>query len=325
MSLKNVQSSLLSQIGFSEIEQHVYLTVLGIGNASLGEIYLQTGIALEDIQNAVQDLTNRGYLKKIEGRINRYIAVEPFLKGLLFVEKEFQNDIIGIENSLINVFDSSYDQLVQRMDKFRASITPIYDKITEELRTSNEQLKMELTNSIYRHSDKVSNLAEDFDLMLTDGFGKTSLSISNELSNLSNEISVILRDESDKATERMQKFELLTNKTIQEMLEPLDTALIEYKATVPAKTKTLLDEHKREVANLQKNIKSITKFSVKELANSLKDFDKAVNQIINQASKSYGGVVTNYKTATHDLFNTENAKINVVVAKLIDEIGKNID
>ncbi|MHA1213171.1 MAG: hypothetical protein ACTSSH_12010, partial [Candidatus Heimdallarchaeota archaeon] len=194
-----------------------------------------------------------------------------------------------------------------------------------ELRTSNEQLKMELTNSIYRHSDKVSNLAEDFDLMLTDGFGKTFLSISNELSNLSNEISVILRDESDKATERMQKFELLANKTIQEMLEPLDTALIEYKATVPAKTKILLDEHKKEVANLQKNIKSITKFSVKELANSLKDFDRTVNEIINHASKSYGGVVSNYRTATHDLFNTENAKINVVVTKLIDEIGKNID
>ena len=65
MSLKNVQSSLLSQIGFSEQEQQVYLTIMGIGNASLGEVYLQTGIQLDDLQQVIQDLTNRGYLKKI--------------------------------------------------------------------------------------------------------------------------------------------------------------------------------------------------------------------------------------------------------------------
>ncbi len=325
MSLKNVQSSLLSQIGFSEIEQQVYLTVLGIGNAALGEIYLQTGAPLEEIQQTIQDLTNRGYLKKIEGKINRYIAVEPFLKGFLFVEKEFQNDIIGIENSLINVFDTSYEELVQKMEQFKTSITPIYDKITEELRTSNEQLKMDLTNSIYRHSDKISSLAEDFDLVLTDGFSKTYLSISNELSNLSNEISVILREESDKATERLQKFEALTNKTIQDMLAPIEKAILDYQSIVPERAKVFLDNHNSEINELQKNIKSIVKTSIKELTESLKDFDKEVNEVISQISTDYGTVITNYKKASHDIFDTEKGKVDETAAKLVDTIGKNID
>ncbi|MGC9780416.1 MAG: hypothetical protein HZR80_14310 [Candidatus Heimdallarchaeota archaeon] len=325
MSLKNVQSSLLSQIGFSELEQQVYLTILGIGNASLGEMYLQTGIQLDELQEIVQDLSNRGYLKKIEGKINRYIAVEPFLKGFLFVEKEFQNDIIGIENSLINVFDQSYDTLTQHMSEFKSSITPIFDKVAEELRTSNEQLKMDLTNSIYRHSDKVSNLAEDFDLMLTEGFSKTFLSISNELSNLSNEVSVLLRDESDKATERMQKFEQLMNKTIQDMLEPLDNALIEYKATVPERLKTILDENKNEISTLQKNVKSITKYSINELSTTLKEFDKGIVEVTNKAAKNYSDVVSNYKTTTHGIINQEKSKLDTAIVKVIEHIGKNID
>jgi sugar-specific transcriptional regulator TrmB len=325
MSLKNVQSSLLNQIGFNEQEQQVYLTVLGIGNASLGEMYLQTGIQLDDLQQIVQDLTNRGYFKKIEGKINRYIAVEPFLKGFLFVEKEFQNDIINIENSLINVFDSSHTELVQKMDEFKASITPIYDNIVEELRTSNEQLKMELTNSIYRHSDKIANLAEDFDLMLTDGFSKTFLSISNELSNLSNEISVILRDESDKATERLQKFDQLTNKTIQDMLTPLDNALIHYQATVPDKIKTILDENKSEISNLQKNVKSITKFSLKEISDAIKTFEKGMNEVVTYSLNSYSKVITDYKKSANDLINSEKEKIAPAITKLLDEVGKNID
>ncbi len=325
MSLKNVQSSLLSQIGFSELEQQVYLTILGIGNASLGEMYLQTGIQLDELQEIVQELSNRGYLKKIEGKINRYIAVEPFLKGFLFVEKEFQNDIIGIENSLINVFDQSYDTLAQRMTEFKSSITPIFDKVAEELRTSNEQLKMDLTNSIYRHSDKVSNLAEDFDLMLTEGFSKTFLSISNELSNLSNEVSVLLRDESDKATERMQKFEQLMNKTIQDMFEPLDNAIIEYKATVPERLKTILDENKNEISTLQKNVKSITKYSITELSTTLKEFDKGIVEVTNKAAKNYSDVVSNYKIATHGIINQEKSKIDTAVVKVIEHVGKNID
>ncbi|NHK31776.1 MAG: hypothetical protein FK730_10525 [Asgard group archaeon] len=325
MSLKNVQSSLLNQIGFSEQEQQVYLTILGIGNASLGEAYLQTGIQLDDLQQVIQDLTNRGYLKKIEGKINRYIAVEPFLKGFLFVEKEFQNDIINIENSLISVFDSSHVELVQKMEEFKQSITPIYDNIAEELRTSNEQLKMELTNSIYRHSDKISNLAEDFDLMLTDGFSKTFLSVSNELSNLSNEISVLLRDESDKATERLQKFDQLTNKTIQEMLNPLDNALIEYQNIVPDKLKTILDENRSEISNLQKNAKSITKFSLKDIQTALKEFEDNIVTLANNAANGYSSVITSYIKNANDLFNAEKGKVDATVVKLIDEVGKNID
>jgi len=324
MSLKNVQSSLLSQIGFSEQEQTVYLTILGIGNASLGEMYLQTGIDLDELQQVVQDLSNRGYLKKIEGKINRYIAVEPFLKGFLFVEKEFQNDIIGIENSLISVFDTSYDALTQKMADFKVSIEPIFDRIAEELRTSNEQLKMELTNSIYRHSDKVSNLAEDFDLMLTDGFAKTFLSISNELSNLSNEISVILRDESDKATERLQKFEQLMNKTTQDMIAPLDNAIIEYKGTAPERLKTILEENRSEISSLQKNIKAITKFSITELQKALKEFEAEISAITKNTTQIYTNVISNYKKASRELFDQEKGKLEAATAKMIDQVGKNI-
>ncbi len=325
MSLKNVQSSLLSQIGFSEQEQHVYLTILGVGNASLGEIYLQTGINLDELQQVIQDLTNRGYLKKIEGKINRYIAVEPFLKGFLFVEKEFQNDIIGIENSLISVFDSSYDSLTQKMSEFKISIEPIFARIAEELRTSNEQLKMELTNSIYRHSDKISSLAEDFDLMLTDGFSKTFLSISNELSNLSNEISVILRDESDKATERLQKFEQLMNNTIQEMISPIDNAIIEYKGTIPEKLKVILEENKNEIATLQKNVKAISKFTVTELQNAIKEFENEIATISKDTTQVYTDVINNYKNASHELFDQGKNNLETATTKMLDQVGKNID
>ncbi len=325
MSLKKVSSSLLSQIGFSELEQQVYLTILGIGNASLGEMYLQTGISFEDLQNVVDELSDRGYLKKIAGKINRYIAVEPFLKGFLFVEKEFQNDIIGIENSLINSFDTSYDKLNLSMDNFIGSISPIYDKIVEELRLSNEKLKMDLTNSIYRHSDKISNLAESFDVILSEGFSKTYLSISNELSNLSNEISVILREESTNATTRLQTFEQITNQTLTNIIQPLDDSIIEYKASAPVKQKLILDEHRHEISNLQKNIKSITKLSLKDIATSLKEFEKEFLELLSTASNGYATVIKDYKTATHTLVSEKKKKLDGAVVKLVQYIGKNVD
>ena len=325
MSLKNVESSLLKQIGFSETEQQVYLTILGIGSGSVGEVYLQTGIPLEDIQTTVNDLSGRGYLKKIEGKINRYIAVEPFLKGFLFVEKEFQNDIIGIENSLINVFDTSYEKLILKMDSFKSSITPIYDKISEELRTSNEKLKMDLTNSIYRHADKISGLTEDFDLMLTDGFSKTFLSISNELSNLSNEISIILREESDSATTRLQKFEQLTNQTIQDLLAPLDDSMVEFKATVPVELDAILADHRAEVSALQKGVKETTKTNLKELGTTIKEIEGEFTAVLTGAVNGYSETINNYKKVSHEIINEEKAKVDSVVLKLVEVIGSDID
>jgi len=325
MSLKKVSSSLLSQIGFSELEQQVYLTILGIGNASLGEMYLQTGKPFEELQTTVDELTDRGYLKQITGKINRYIAVEPFLKGFLFVEKEFQNDIIGIENSLINSFDTSYDKLNLSMGNFIGSISPIYDKIVEELRLSNEKLKMELTNSIYRHSDKISGLAEDFDVMLSEGFSKTYLSISNELSNLSNEISVILREESSNATTRVDKFEQITSQTLSSLIQPLNDAAIEYQASAPAKQKLILDEHRHEISVLQKNIKSITKLSLKDITTTIKDFEKEFIDVLSVASNGYADVIKDYKTASHSLMDEKKKKLDGAVVKLVQYVGKNID
>jgi sugar-specific transcriptional regulator TrmB/F0F1-type ATP synthase membrane subunit b/b' len=325
MSLKNVNSSLLKQIGFSEEEQQVYFTILGIGSASLGEISLQTGMPLEELQPIVDELHTRGYLKRIEGKVNRYIAVEPFLKGFLFVEKEFQNDIISIENSLLNVFDTNYEELSLKMEEFKKAIPPIFDKVAEEIRNSNEKLKMDLTESIYRHSDKISNLAEKFDVALTEGFEKVVISVSNELDNLEGNISVILREESDTASERIQKFEQLTQKTIQELLDPLDAALEDFETKVPPEVKETLATNKTEITELQKNIKSLTKDNLKELVNAMKKYESEFETIIADAAKGYSEIVKGYKKEASEIIKEQQEKIQPIVDKLLKTVGNNID
>ncbi|MEA2070296.1 MAG: helix-turn-helix domain-containing protein [Asgard group archaeon] len=325
MSVKEVKSSLLEQIGFNDEEQEVYLTILGIGAASLGEVYLQTGIPFEDLQPIVQELTNRGYLKRIEGKINRYIAVEPFLKGFLFVEKEFQNDIIGIENSLINVFDSSYDELVSKVDEFKEAVKPIFLKISEELRNANEQLKMDLTDAIYRHSDKISRIGEDFDATLSEGFKEIYLTINNELSNLEGEIGDILRAESDEAQERIRKFELLTTKVVEDMMDPLNSAIEEYEKTVPKEVKSLLNDNKKEISSVQKEIQKVSKNHLNEFGNTTKDFEKEFHQILDDAIKGYQEILKNYQKTVHQLFSDQKKKVEPIVQNLIKDIGENIE
>lgn len=325
MSLKEVKSKLLDQIGFSEEEQEVYFAIQGIGSASLGEISLQTQIPLEELLPIMQELVTRGYLKKVEGKINRYIALEPFLKGFLFVEKEFQNDMIGIENSLINCFEGSYEGLDRRVEEFKEKVPPIFDEITEELRNANEKLKMDLSDALYRHADKVSKLEGDFDQILEEGFEKIHNALANEFNHLEGTIGVILREETERANERAEKFEELTNKTIQEMTGILDKAVDEYEATVPEEVKDILKENKEEISSLQKKVKETTKEHLDKLKKALKDYEKQFFQILSDASKGYKEVIKNYKEGTHTIFEEGEEKVSKSVEQLTSTIGKNVD
>jgi sugar-specific transcriptional regulator TrmB/gas vesicle protein len=325
MSQKNVTSTLLEQIGFTEEEQKVYFTILGIGTASLGEIYLQTEIPFEELQPIVAELTGRGYLKKIKGKINRYIAVEPFLKGFLFVEKDFQNDIIGIENSLINAFEQSNDTFARKMDEFLKSIPPIFNKVTEELRNANEELKMELTDSIYRHSERVEGLSDDLAVLLRNGFDQVQMDFENELNQLVNDISIILREEQENASSKAEKFEDLTNKTIEGLLAPLDQAIKEFQETIPPEVKDILDDNKKAVSSLKKDLRKITKEKMKELRDALKENEKTFNDMLKEAIDAYKDVITSYEEQTHSLFESEKENLDEALKKLKDAVGQNID
>ncbi|MBN2052520.1 hypothetical protein JW756_03380 [Candidatus Woesearchaeota archaeon] len=73
-------NDVLEQIGFSKSEAIVYLALLKLGRTKSGRIIKLTGLQSSVVHNALNTLTEKGFVKHIlEGKIKHYLAAEPEL------------------------------------------------------------------------------------------------------------------------------------------------------------------------------------------------------------------------------------------------------
>ena len=69
-------------LGLSEDEQGVvYINLLSLGMATLGQLSLVSGIDFIQTQEALNVLIGSNLVKRIPGKVGRYIALQPFLKA----------------------------------------------------------------------------------------------------------------------------------------------------------------------------------------------------------------------------------------------------
>ncbi len=123
MSVKEVSPDLLADAGLSENEIQIYLAILGLGNATLGQVSQVTGIDIFETQEVISQLENLDYVKKLPGILSRYIPMEPFLKAFVDIDKGFQIDMAELKSALtrdVENFGTNIDktskQLAQILD-----------------------------------------------------------------------------------------------------------------------------------------------------------------------------------------------------------------
>ena len=69
-------------LGLADDDQgKVYLSLLSLGTATLGQISILSGLDYLKTQEALQVLVGSKLVKRIPGKVGRYIALEPFLKS----------------------------------------------------------------------------------------------------------------------------------------------------------------------------------------------------------------------------------------------------
>ena len=121
MSLKEVSSDYLRARGLSESEILVYSTVLGLGNATIGEINLAIKMELPEIYVQIKQLEEIGYVKKLPGKVPRYIAMEPFLKDYAQLSSEVKLGLLSIKDNFhtqINEFNTKIKTVVPQLSDF---------------------------------------------------------------------------------------------------------------------------------------------------------------------------------------------------------------
>lgn len=123
MSVKEVSPELLADAGLSEKETQIYLAILGLGNATIGQIAQLTSLDVFEISERIPNLESLGYIKKLPGILHRFIPMEPFLRAFVDIDKRFRIDIAQIRD----VFTNNVNEFVSKIDETYGQLTHLLD------------------------------------------------------------------------------------------------------------------------------------------------------------------------------------------------------
>jgi sugar-specific transcriptional regulator TrmB len=131
-------AKIINILGLSDDEQGiVYLNLLSLGMATLGQLSIVTGLDYIQTQEALNILIGDNLVKRIPGKIGRYFALQPFLRAyslsydpitLYNIRKDFKESYKGIIDTLVQqneeaskLFSSHSDRLA---DDFSSKFNP---------------------------------------------------------------------------------------------------------------------------------------------------------------------------------------------------------
>ncbi|MHA1976299.1 MAG: hypothetical protein ACW98F_01195 [Candidatus Hodarchaeales archaeon] len=136
-------------LGLSEDEQGVvYINLLSLGMATLGQLSLVSGIDFIQTQEALNVLIGSNLVNRIPGKVGRYIALQPFLKAYFL-----SYDPI----TLYNVRKESQEALERSVGS-----------LEEKINNTNEKFQEHTSNLTQDFSENLNPITEGFSTIATD-------------------------------------------------------------------------------------------------------------------------------------------------------------
>ena len=314
MSVKDVSPELLADAGLSEKETQIYLAILGLGNATIGQISQITGLNIFETSELLPNLENLEYVKKLPGILNRYIPMEPFLRAFVDIDKRFQIDMAQLKDAL----NKNVDEFITNIDNTYGNMSRIFDlaqdrckpphilsttetklgELFSEQKTNYVAVKDKGTETLKRAiadlSDKLmkevgerQGLVGQITLGAIDAV-KTSLEASRQsLSLLSSDLSSELQNEAEELKSHLfsildQQVESYDHRT-QGVLQEVEKIVDKYQEEF-ARASTYLKEDFTRLANRQaetiKKDHETLQSSLRDVFNDIaKDWNRTTSQV----------------------------------------------
>jgi len=168
-------------LGLTEEQGKTYLALLSLGTATLGQISLLSGLDYIQAQDALQVLVGSNLVRRLSGKVGRYVALDPFLKSFLLAYDPIT--LVNIRKESSNVFQNRLDKITDILTgdekvfknntealeaDFSQSLVPVKENFLElsnEIRAKIKSSEENIQENINRIQTYVNFLAKQSDML----------------------------------------------------------------------------------------------------------------------------------------------------------------
>jgi hypothetical protein len=134
---KNFPKELLLQYDLTKEEILVYSYYYKVPNATISQIYFlisqELNIKLDAVEQIIYKLEDLGFLRKIEGNIDRWVCIEPYLGSFIDHTEDFINRIQKFKDDMLSTQSKQFEILSNIKDIKSKNITDIIEEIKDIL------------------------------------------------------------------------------------------------------------------------------------------------------------------------------------------------
>jgi hypothetical protein len=277
MSLKEFTKEIFTRYGLTEDDIKVYLMYLRTPRATISEAFLSFAegeIDYPKVEQITNMLVEKGFLKKIEGIIDRYIPLEPYFELFTNVSEVFRNEIANIK-------DNSLTDQSNRFEKLEAIQN---NSIKEVENAVKAQIEDFFGDSDKKNTNKKQNIDK-----ATNRFSETSKLLEKSLHVICNNLNADL------------------NRISQSFIDDNEREITSYKDSLNLIIAELLNDFSARIANLEKELKKDMDKHVDRHQNIANELKPKLEQILEKYLERMDKVITDLKNRISSLL-TEHIK-----------------
>ncbi|MFX0105784.1 MAG: hypothetical protein ACFE75_09855, partial [Candidatus Hodarchaeota archaeon] len=273
MSLKDFTKEVFTRYGFTEDHINIYLVYLRVPRATPSEVYMtladeHEGLEYETVLEITNWLVEKGFLKRVEGIVDRYIPLQPYFELFTSESENFRNEIAKIKDNI----------LADQSDRFE-KLEAIQDKsIGEVEKAVDTQIK-----AFFEDSDSKNNKKKNRIDSATNRFTETSKTLERNIHKMMDSLNSNLKEISETTVNRNEA-------EITKTIDDLTTLIL-----------NLLNDFSTRVENLDKELKMELDEHVERHKNTANQLKPKMEQILEKYLERMDKVVTDLKAKISNL------------------------
>ncbi len=276
-------------LGLTDDDQgKVYISLLSLGMATLGQISILSGLDYIRTQEALQVLVGSKLVQRIPGKVGRYIALEPFLKSFFLAYDPIT--LVSIRKESNNTLDIKVKQIAEI---FTESIE-VFHKQTLELE-NNFSLGLDPLKQSF------TKLVDNFLKNIQASENQTQLSIEEIRSNVQ-----FVLEQSEKLNEEIRNVNLTKVKEIPQIFGHLMPEITQELTTISQISNNALKNYKTGYKSDLESLKGDVNEKIVKYTNGLNEM---LDQFDNARSEEYNDFGSNIERIDSLL---ENIRLNAI-------------
>ncbi|MHA2245044.1 MAG: helix-turn-helix domain-containing protein [Candidatus Hodarchaeales archaeon] len=279
-------------LGLTDDDQgKVYLSLLSLGTATLGQISLLSGLDYIKTQNALQILVGSKLVKRVPGKVGRYIALEPFLKAFFLTYDPIT--LVNIRKESSNAFQVQVKQ-----------IDDIFAETAENFQKDNKKLEDSFSQGFTPIKLNFNNFMGNFRQVIESSENKIRMNIEE----IKTKTQMVV-EQSEKLNEEIINVNLGKLKEIPRVFDPCIHEVTQELKTISQvrnnNMERLKSDYRTDFESLKNNIRE-------EITDHSKKTDEVLNQFESDRSEEQKNFEEKIERTISSL---ENLRLNAIQKK----------